>query len=151
LRTFRIGEEKRILFTYDPFDGLENLPLPGPIFIHAEECARYPEDGGLPGYLRSHRLTLNGYGGGRRLHKQEYVDNGEVEAVVDRLFGRADIEYIHVHDTEAGCYDFRIERTVDSSMAADADALVGVVARVKVDKREKRLRPTSERREPQHA
>ena len=33
-----------------------------------------------------------------------------VEAVIERLFARPDIDYIQVHDTEAGCYDFRIER-----------------------------------------
>src|SRR5512138_3693840 len=38
LRTFRIGEEDRILFTYNPSDG---LPAPGPVFIHAAACDRY--------------------------------------------------------------------------------------------------------------
>lgn len=110
LRTFRIGEERRILFTYDPFDGLEPLPLPGPIFVHAEPCERHPEDGGFPEGLRAHPLTLNGYGRGRRLMAQEYVDDGGVEATIERLLARHDVDYIHVRDSEAGCYDLRIER-----------------------------------------
>ena len=40
LRTFSVGTEKRILFTYNEFESLENLPLPGPVFIHAEACKR---------------------------------------------------------------------------------------------------------------
>ncbi|HZQ91166.1 MAG TPA: DUF1203 domain-containing protein [Terriglobales bacterium] len=110
LRTFRVGEERRILFTFDPFYGLEPLPLPGPVFIHEEECERYDERGGFPEDLRAHRLTLNAYGAGRRLLAQEYVDDGAVEPVIERLLDDVGVRYVHVRDTEAGCYDFRVER-----------------------------------------
>jgi uncharacterized protein DUF1203 len=110
LRTFDVGKENRILFTYDPFHGLELLPLPGPVFIHAEPCERFPETAGFPEDLRNHRLTIAAYGGGRRLLAEEYVENGEVEAVTGRLFDKNEVRYLHVRDTEAGCYDFRIER-----------------------------------------
>jgi hypothetical protein len=33
-----------------------------------------------------------------------------VEPAIDRLLDRADVDYIHVRDTAAGCYDLRIER-----------------------------------------
>jgi len=110
LRTFVVGSERRILFTYDPFAGLERLPLPGPVFIHEAACARFPEDGGFPEELRSHPLTLNAYGRGRRLRAQEYLTDGTFEGAIERLFARDDLDYIHVRDTDAGCYDFRIER-----------------------------------------
>jgi Protein of unknown function (DUF1203) len=38
LRTFTVGSERGILFSYDPFYGKENLPLPGPVFIHENDC-----------------------------------------------------------------------------------------------------------------
>jgi hypothetical protein len=110
LRVFRVNEERRILFTYDAFAGREALPLPGPVFIHERSCERYPPDGGFPDELRSHALTLNAYGRGRRLHAQQYVSDGDVESVVERLLSRPEIDYIHVRDTEAGCYDLTIER-----------------------------------------
>ena len=47
LRTFSVGSDRRILFTYDPFFGREKLPLPGPVFIHEEYCERYPENGDI--------------------------------------------------------------------------------------------------------
>ncbi len=109
LHTFRVGEERRILFTYDPFAGLEALPLPGPVFIHEESCQRYPVDGGFPDDLRPHALTLNAYAHGRKLQAQEYVTDQDVEAAIGRLLARPEIDYIHVRDTEAGCYDLRIE------------------------------------------
>jgi len=56
LRTFRVGADRRVLFTYDSFHGKEKLPLPA------------------------------------------------------TLFDRANVDYIHVRDTDAGCFDFAIER-----------------------------------------
>jgi hypothetical protein len=113
LRTFAVGNERRILFTYDPFYGRENLPLPGPVFIHEHDCERYAEDGGFPVQMLSHRLTLNAYARGRRLVSQRYVSNGVVEPELQRLLQDRDVAYIHVRDTDAGCYDFCIERTSD--------------------------------------
>src|SRR3954469_25127043 len=40
-RTSPIGKEEHILFTYQPCRGKGSLPAPGPVFIHAHECARY--------------------------------------------------------------------------------------------------------------
>jgi hypothetical protein len=113
LRTFSVGSDRRILFTFDPFYEKENLPLPGPVFIHERDCERYPEDGGFPVDMLSHRLTLNAYARGRRLVAQSYVSNGVVEHELTRLLKDRDVAYIHVRDTDAGCYDFCIERTTD--------------------------------------
>jgi hypothetical protein len=110
LRTFTEGAERRLLFTYDPFEGTEPLPLPGPVFIHESSCEGYPEGAGFPEDLRSHPLTLNAYRRDRQLVAQEYVADGGVEPVLERLLPRPDVDYIHARDTEAGCYDFRIER-----------------------------------------
>ena len=110
LRTFKVGQERRILFTLDPFEGLEQLPLPGPVFIHEQDCERFPELGGFPDGLRAHPLTLNAYGRGRRLRAQEYVTDGDIEPLIARLFERREVDYIHVRDTNAGCYDLRVER-----------------------------------------
>jgi hypothetical protein len=110
LRNFRIGQERRILFTYDPFHNVEPLPLPGPIFIHEGACERFPDTSGFPEDLRGHRLTFVAYGTGRRLLTEEYLENGEVEPLIARLLERNDVQYVHVRDTEAGCYDFRIDR-----------------------------------------
>ena len=110
LRTIEVGADRRILFTYDSFQDKEALPLPGPVYIHEAPCDRYPEDSGFPEDLRSHALTLNAYAQGRRLVAQEYVADGRGETVIARLFARSEIDYIHVRDTEAGCFDFAIER-----------------------------------------
>jgi hypothetical protein len=110
LRDFQVGVERRLLFTLDPFHGLEVFPLPGPVFIHEEDCARYREDAGFPTDLLSHRLTLEAYSRGRILRAEDRVAGENVEPVIGRLLDRGDVDYLHVRDTDAGCYDFRIER-----------------------------------------
>lgn len=109
LQTFRTGEEQRLLFTFNPFEGLDSYPSPGPIFIHHEACSRY-EAPGFPAALRELPLTLEGYGRGRWLVARERIVNGEVEGAIARLFAHEAIDYIHVRNTEAGCYIARIER-----------------------------------------
>jgi len=121
LRTFAVGAERRILFTYDPFHGRENFPLPGPVFIHEHECERYREDGGFPMDMLSHRLTLNAYARGRQLVAQRYVSDGLVEPELQRLLLDRQVAYIHVRDTDAGCYDFCIERTSDKEGVNDSN------------------------------
>jgi hypothetical protein len=113
LRDFAVGQERRILFTYDPFNQQEKLPLPGPVFIHQTECELYPEAAGFPADLRARPLTLNAYGAGRRLVAQKYVSGEDIDPQIEQLLQDGEVSYIHVRDTVAGCYDFRIERMND--------------------------------------
>ncbi len=110
LRTFEIGVDRRILFTFDPFRDVGCPALPGPIFVHAEPCERYDQRGGYPADLRAHGVTLQAFGDGRRMVSEERVENGQVDHLIEVLLRREDVQYVLVRDTEAGCYDFRIER-----------------------------------------
>ena len=106
-----IGSNLGTMFiTFDPFHGLEPFPLPGPVFIHENECDRHPEHGGFPVDLQSHELTLAAYGRGRDLRAEEHVSGTDVEKAIGRLFARDDVDYLHVRDRQAGCYDLRLER-----------------------------------------
>jgi hypothetical protein len=110
LRDFVVGTDRRLLFTHDPFYRIGEFPLPGPVFIHEAECTRHPEGGGFPEDLLTHKLTLTAYGRGRILRAEERVEGPSIEPAVSRLLARPDVDYLHVSDTDAGCYDFRIER-----------------------------------------
>ena len=110
LRIINAGKDRQILFTYDRFTGLESLPQPGPVYIHADNCPRYPENGSFPEELRGSPRTVEAYALGRRLLAQEYVSDGKFESVIDELLVRPDVDYLQVHSTTAGCFTFRIER-----------------------------------------
>ena len=110
LRSFAAGVDRRILFTYDRFAGVEKLPQPGPVYIHADNCPRYSGDAGFPEELRGSPRTLEAYARGRHLVAQEYVADGQFEPVIERLLEQQEVDYIQVNSTTAGCYTFRIER-----------------------------------------
>jgi hypothetical protein len=110
LRDFKVGEEERILFTYDPFHELGVQALPGPVFVHAEACERYPENDGFPEDLLARALTLDVYGSRRQLMAEEHVTKEELAARVENFWNTDGVEYIHVRDRSAGCYDLRLER-----------------------------------------
>ena len=106
------GQDERLLFTYDPFAGHEPFPLPGPIYIHATECAPH-ESGAFPDELRFIPVTLNAYASGRRLVAQERLDNShdrQVESALGRLFDDPSVAYVHLRNTEAGCFIAQVER-----------------------------------------
>ena len=113
LRVITAGRDRQILFTYDRFTGLESLPQPGPIYIHADNCPRYPENGGFPKELRNSPRTVEAYARGRKLKAQEYVSDGRFEPVIEKLLADRDVDYLQINSTTAGCFTFRIERATN--------------------------------------
>jgi len=109
LRTFAIGKEERILFTYQPFRDEGSLPAPGPVFIHAHECARY-EAAELPPDFRSLPLVFEAYRNGSQLLAQERVGDRLAEEVLATLFERG-ADYVHVRNGEVGCFMAAVRRS----------------------------------------
>jgi hypothetical protein len=111
LRTFAVGEEDRLLFTYQPLQAPGSLPQPGPVYIHAESCARYdgPE---FPAELRALPIVVEGYRATGWIVAQEPVDSEPVEAIVARMFERPDVDHVHLRNREAGCFMARVERVI---------------------------------------
>jgi hypothetical protein len=70
LRLITPAVQDAILFIYDRFTGVEELPQPGPIYVHAKKCPRYDEQGSFPEELRGSARTLEAYARGRRFIAQ---------------------------------------------------------------------------------
>lgn len=109
LRPFRAGEERRLLFTYDPFDGLDPLPLPGPVFIHEDACPPWDGDG-FPAALAALPFVLEAWGPGHVRLRHAPAAGAEVAEAGARLLAEAGVAYVHVRHAEAGCYVARLER-----------------------------------------
>ena len=101
LKTFREGEEERILFTYQPFVA-PPLPAPGPVFIHRESCQRYDELG-LPEGLGSIPLVAESYGAAGELLERGPV-GPPIEEVLQQQVADPRVDYIHLRNAEAGCF-----------------------------------------------
>jgi hypothetical protein len=110
LKPFRIGEENRTLFTFNPFSMPGTIPAPGPIFVHAELCERFDEESGYPEQLVTYPVVLDGYDGEQRLLTQRRAAPGQQQPTIASIFEDAAVRYVIVRDGEAGCFDFRVER-----------------------------------------
>jgi Protein of unknown function (DUF1203) len=109
LRTFRAGEELRMLFTHDTYAGVAEHPQPGPVYIHADGCQPY--DGtGFPPDLLALELTFEGVAPGPRVLALERTHGEGVEAAIGRLLAVPEVDYVNVRNTEAGCFVARVER-----------------------------------------
>jgi hypothetical protein len=114
LRTFQVGIEERILFTYQPFTAPGSLPSPAPVFIHSSACVRYDASEPPPDFLAL-PLVVEGYAREGRLLDQERVGDEGLVDVLERAFSRG-IAYAHVRNGEAGCFMARVERSSGASM-----------------------------------
>jgi hypothetical protein len=109
LRTFEIGKDERILFTYQPFHEPGSLPAPGPVFIHADHCPRY-DSFELPPDFRALPLVVEGYRAGGQLVAQERVGDRVPEEVLARVFDESTPDYVHLRNGEAGCFMAKVDR-----------------------------------------
>ena len=110
LRTFREGEEMRILFTHDTYAGVSEFAQPGPVFIHADDCGRYDGDG-FPPELRALELTFEGVAAGPRVVALERTTGDDAVRAIGNLLQMPDVDYINVRNTEAGCFVARVDRS----------------------------------------
>jgi len=110
LQPFRVGEERRTLFTYNPFYGLAPIPLPGPVFVHAVLCDRFHEDNGYPPALLPYPVALDGYDDEQRVVAQRTAAAGTQEETIREMFTDDAVQYVMVRDREAGCFDFPVQR-----------------------------------------
>jgi len=110
LRLIRVNEEELFLFTYDPFQELGVPPLPGPVYIHRDNCNRPAKATSIPEEYRGRKLTFSGYGEDRELLKESRLDGGSEDQQAQKLFANPAVKYIHVRSTDAGCYLFRLDR-----------------------------------------
>jgi hypothetical protein len=110
LRPFAVGEETRMLFTLNPFDGVAAIPQPGPVFIHEAECERYGEADGYPQELLPFAAVLDGYDGEQMIRTRRTVMDGSQERAIEEMMADPLIRYVMVRDGQAGCFDLRVER-----------------------------------------
>mgnify|MGYP001220288597 CR=1 FL=1 len=109
LKTFEAGKEERILFTYNPFENLSDLPLPGPVFIHRDKCETYSDEG-FPPDLVGLPLLFEAFGEESEIFRRESVDRDRLESQIDEILLIEDVRFINIRNAEAGCFVARIDR-----------------------------------------
>ena len=113
LKAFVVGEEVRLLFTLNPFEGVASIPQPGPVFVHEAECARHDERAGYPREMLAFPAVLDGYDAAQLVRRREFVEGDAQPEKVEEMLRDPLVRYVFVRDAKAGCYRFRVERISD--------------------------------------
>src|SRR5262245_35939182 len=110
LKLIRPNDEELILFTYDAFYGQRVPPSPGPVYIHAGACVSFVGNGQIPAEYRGQPLRFEAFGENRERLGERLLTEKDGDLALQEIFRNAEVEYVHVRSTTAGCYLFRVER-----------------------------------------
>ena len=102
--------ERLILFSYSPFETQNPFKETGPIFVHADDCARYSETHQLPPDFTAGPIVLRGYDAEQRIARVSVVVDGQAPQRAQELLDDISIAFIQARSFTHGCYLFRIER-----------------------------------------
>lgn len=111
LKKLIVGKDERILFTYNAFENLSDLPLPGPVFIHKEECISFDKKG-FPQELLDLPLLFESFGDESKLIKRERIETTNIDQQIAENLKNHAVKYINIRNAEAGCFVARIEPAV---------------------------------------
>ena len=105
------GEEMLIL-AYRPFDSLQPYAETGPVFLCADDCARW-EGSGVPPVLRSEgeARLLKGYSDTDRIvyGLGRIVRPGDIPDQAEEVLADPRVAYVHVRSSTNNCFTCRIE------------------------------------------
>lgn len=81
----------------------------GPIYIRRSATEKLTLDR-VPDVLARRLLSVRGYDGDGMMTAADVVDGRELGAELDRVLGRPDISYVHVHYARQGCFACHVDR-----------------------------------------
>jgi Protein of unknown function (DUF1203) len=118
LQPFIPGKDKRVLFSYSPFNKPGLFSETGPVFIFENEVASYQDVYQFPAAIKADKinfpLSLIGYNSNDNMVYTKLVGDEDVEDLIEQAFdNRADINYLHVRNSEACCFICKVERRND--------------------------------------
>lgn len=102
LRVFEQGEDQRIFFTYNSFEGFSKLPDPGPVFIHAKKCEAF--DGAFPEDILNLPVYFEAFAEDNRMVERERMDRDTAGEQITELLSRPGVRFVNLRNAEAGCY-----------------------------------------------
>lgn len=80
------------------------------IFVREGAERAYDRVDAVPDVLRTRTLSLRAFDAEHMMLDADLVDGREAETLIERLFARPDVAYLHAHYARRGCYAGRIDR-----------------------------------------
>ena len=94
----------------------EHLPVPSPfrsryaIYVRERAVDARLEVNEIPEVLRTRLLSVRAFDAAGMLVEAEVVQGSKFAAVIDRMFARQDVTFLHAHNAKPGCFAARIDR-----------------------------------------
>ena len=101
--------ERLLLLPYDPFLVASPYTGAGPIFVHADGCEPFRENGEVPEQLLRRTLAIRAYDGNGMMVAADVVDGTLLQSAAERLLDMPGAAYAHVHYARPGCFACRVE------------------------------------------
>jgi hypothetical protein len=111
LRPVTAGEAFLIL-CHRPFPSPQPYAEQGPIFLHADACARHQPSAEVPAMLASEHYLVRGYGADHRIvyGSGQIVPTAQIVGAAEAMFADPRLAYIHVRSAANNCFQCRLER-----------------------------------------
>ncbi len=110
LRVFDQGNENRLYFTYNSFEGRSSLPAPGPIFIHYDACDEFDGER-IPADLLSLPVLFEAFADESELVSRVSMKPDNADEQIKVIFADPAVRFINMRNAEAGCFIATIERS----------------------------------------
>jgi len=101
--------EPMLLASHSPFDQPGPYKEVGPVFVHAQACARFVGSA-IPEQLRRRLVALRAYDRAQTMVGAVVVEGAALDADLAALLARDDVDFVHVRFARPGCFACRVER-----------------------------------------
>ena len=94
----------------------EHLPVASPyrsayaIYVRENAVDAQLDMNEIPEVLRTRLLSVRAFDEAGMLLEADVVQGTELAHVIDRMFARKDVAYLHAHNAKPGCFAARIDR-----------------------------------------
>jgi hypothetical protein len=82
----------------------------GPIFVRENASTVKLNINEVPKMLRHRLLSIRAYNSQNLMIGAEVIQGTEIESAIDRQFQNSDVEYIHIHNANPGCFNCSVHR-----------------------------------------
>jgi hypothetical protein len=83
----------------------------GPVFVHADECPGYHDEGSYPEGFRHRVQVLRSYSSTGDMLDAVVTEGAVAEEAIAGLFANPEAAVVHSRNVKAGCYMFAVYRT----------------------------------------
>ena len=108
---FATAGEAIMLISYAPFEHASVWTEVGPVYVHAETCAGWADNGQLPGQLSRGPRVLRTYTAEKTMnyaHNTVVTDQSDIEPIVARLLAEPDVAIVHVRTLAPQCFLYEV-------------------------------------------